>query len=213
MSRFSDVDLASVDALRERIMDRRSTTVSHAAQAFVEDLASTFSSVVLARMFLVVPLSSLPAGERSVATLAANGDARLRPQTRVLSLVGTYGREPGWQSRALSRGHGAIPLLDTAHVQAVPMIARLLADLQVDLAETALDAWGRYIIPARDFVTQYGVRTVFGMGGSYLDGTLAVAVVFTDELVPVTIVDQLAGLISNFKMSTSWHATEGRIYA
>jgi len=84
------------------------------------------------------------------------------------------------------------------------MLAQLLADLKLDLAclddgrpidskrmlgginqrfyvqsaKTALDAQGRFIIPARDFVEQYRIETVFGMAGAYVDGMIVAAIIF-----------------------------------
>jgi hypothetical protein len=239
MTRISKSTWDDIKGLRERLMDRRPTSVAEGAQFFVKDVASQFESVVLARLFLVVPLDSLPSIEKEIATRAAKDDARLKPATRVLSLVGTYGREEEWRDRTLSKGHRAIPLLDTAHVQLIPMIARLLADLEVDFqglddgrsiasqpmlgglnakfsiadARTSTDAKGRLVVPTREFVDTYGVKSTFGMGGSYADGTLAVAVFFTDEVVDPLVVDRFPSLISNFKMSTAAHLAAGRVYA
>lgn len=51
----------------------------------------------------------------------------------------------------------------------------------VDDASSARDAQDRLIIAARDFVAEHGVKTVFGMGGAYPDGTLLVIIVFARE--------------------------------
>jgi hypothetical protein len=118
------------------------------------------------------------------------------------------------------------------------MIAALLAELEVDVARldaaaiatrrllggkntrffvadaaTALDAQGRHVIAARDFVGKHQVKTVFGMGGAYVDGTLAVAIVFTNEPVPATVVDLFPSLIGNFKMATTELMTKGLTFA
>lgn len=118
------------------------------------------------------------------------------------------------------------------------MVARVLGDLQVDLAgladgkaiatrrmlgginvkfviddaQTAKDAKDRWVIPSREFVNRYGVRTVFGMGGAYVDGTLAVAIFFTNESVSSLIIDRFPSLISNFKMTTAPLLASGRVY-
>jgi hypothetical protein len=229
---------ADVEALRTGAMERHPPTVQQAAQLFVEDFGRSFRSVVLGRLFLVLPFERLPPAEAARATAALHGAAPGRA-FQVLSLLGTWGRQAAWCDRRASRGHLAVPLLDQAHVQEVPMIAKLLSDLQVDFAGlddgrpiasqrmlgglngkffvsdalTAIDSRGRFVIPARDFVTTYGVRTVFGMGGAYVDGTLAVCVFFTDELVDSVVVDRFPSLISNFKMGTAPLLAQGHIYA
>jgi hypothetical protein len=227
--------------LREQITGQsaQAASVEDAAQRFTVNMAAMFSGIVLARLFLVLPLGRLPAHEQTFAQRIARGAPQVRASTPVLSLLGTSGRDPEWGNRHRSRGHLAIPLIDSAFVQGVPMIAKLLADLEIDLAalddgkpiatrrmlggrngafyvpdaRTALDAGGRRIIPAEDFVNAQNVGTVFGMGGAYLDGTLAVAVFFTDETnLDRLIADRFASLISTFKMATAELLAAGRIY-
>jgi hypothetical protein len=109
------------------------------------------------------------------------------------------------------------------------MIAKLLADLNFDLAqlddgfatltsqmvgagngkffvsnaETDVDSRGRHIIPNREFVSTHRVRTVFGMGGSYFDETLAIAIMFTDEQLEHIVTDRYASFIGTFKITTT----------
>jgi two-component system, NtrC family, sensor kinase len=220
---------SDINALRDRMAERGATSVEHAAQSFAEDLATSFSSVVLARVFIVLPLSRLPEAERHCAENLAGAAVRIPPETSVLSLLGTFGREPAWCDRRRSEGHRAIPLLSRAFVQGAPMIARLLADLEVDLAglddgrpidtrrmlggrngrffvpdaATSSDALGRHVIPAREFVSAHKIVTVFGMGGAYGDGSLAVVIAFTNERLDALAVDRFPSLISNFKMATA----------
>jgi hypothetical protein len=119
------------------------------------------------------------------------------------------------------------------------MITRLLADLEVDLgalddgrpiatrrmlggqnstfyvgeASTARDDAGRAIIPARDFIDAHRIATVFGMGGAYVDGTLAVAILFTQEPLDRAVPDRFASFISTFKMATASLLQSGAIYS
>jgi hypothetical protein len=238
MTLFAASGWADVERLREGLGSRGEATVRAAGQGFAADIARHFSSVVLARVFLVLPFRSLPPPDRAFAIGVAKGDSRLDERTPVLSLLGTSGREPHWGNRERSNGHLAIPLLARAHVENIPMLARLLGDLQVDFsalddgralasermlggsnakfyvpdAQTAKNERGEFVIPAREFVKKYAVRTVFGMGGAYLDGTLAVAVIFTDEPIDVLIVNRFPSLISSFKMATSKPLSRGAIF-
>jgi hypothetical protein len=75
------------------------------------------------------------------------------------------------------------------------------------------DALGRHVIPGREFVSTHKVLTVFGMGGAYGDGSLAVVIVFTNERLDAATVDRFPSLISNFKMATAEHQRRNRIYA
>ncbi|MEO7037209.1 MAG: hypothetical protein ABI548_24865 [Polyangiaceae bacterium] len=237
MQTFQSSTWADVDALRTGIMAGTSASIEDAAKLFVDQLA-TYSTVVLARVFLVLPLSGLPETEQAAARGAASGASQLNSKTPVLALLGSAGRLPQWRERTKSVGHLAIPLLSSDHVQNIPMIAKLLSDLEVNLAglddgkpiatrrmlgglnaaffvadaASSLDGAGRHIIPAQDFVAANEVRTVFGMGGAYADGTLAVAIVFTSETIDRAVVDRFPSVISNFKMATATLLSTGRVY-
>ena len=232
--RFSEVDsLAWTDVLdRLRGELRKCTSLEGAAQRVARELHESFSEVTaLVRVYALVKQSDLPpevgAFVRSLAEKA--GDAsRVIDATPVLALLGTHGAEEAWCDRHRSEGHKGIPLLSGAFVDAIPMLARLLRELGIDLAwldeapevatrrllggfngifyvadaTTARDAQGRRIIPAVDFVEAQGVRTVFGYGGFYPDGTLVVSIVFTREALPRSTVERLASLISMIKGET-----------
>jgi hypothetical protein len=220
-------------------MGRTAKSVEGAAQGFVEDLVETFPTLVLARLFLVVPFREIPAVEQATASQVAAGHPALTAKTRVLSLLGTAGAETAWRDRSRSAGHRAIPLLDRKFVQGAPMIAKLLADLEVDLssldeggpivtramlgglnkaffvpdAREMRDGKQRHVIAAQDFVTKYGVRSVFGMGGAYVNGALAIAIAFASESLDEATVSRFPSLIGNFKMATAPLCQAGRIYA
>jgi hypothetical protein len=226
---FAEAGWPEIHALRERIEQHKPRSVQDAGQNFASVFCESFSSLVLARVFLVMPFARLPAADQAFArTLVAN-DPRLAARTPTLSLLGTYGHEQSWRDRTRSKGHLAIPLLDKAFVSEIPMIAKLLGDLDFDLAslnadfglatspmagagdgkffvadaETTVDARGRHIIPNREFVSAHRVRTVFGMGGSYFDGTLAVSILFTDERLEQLVTDRYASFIGTFKITTT----------
>ena len=235
---FESSSWADIEALRKGLAETKHPCLEDAAQAFVRELTRRFPATLLARVFIVLPLSKLPPDDRRFAAALVKNDRALDERTPVLSLLGTAGRKPEWCDRKLSKGHLAIPLLGASFVQGIPMIAKLLADLDVGLAgldegktldtrrllggrngaffvadaRSSLDADGRSIIPSKDFVAAHSVRTVFGMGGAYVDGTLAVTVVFTSETIDRLIVDRFPSLISNFKMTTSALLTAGLVY-
>lgn len=233
---FAEIDWPGIELLRKECSQNTASSLQAASQAFAGLFADKFESVVLARVFAVLPLQRLPAREQEFARAFVKDDPRLTPATRVLTLMGTRGVESAWNARATSAGHLAIPLLDQRFVQGAPMIAKLLSDLDVDLktlddgrpiatrqmlggrngtffVPDAQDAAGRAIIPATHFVTTHQVRTVFGMGGAYVDGALIAAILFTRELLDRTSVDRFPSLISNFKMATSALQAEGKLFA
>jgi hypothetical protein len=128
-----------INAFRERIATEASKAycLTDAAQSFAAELLKEFASVVLARVFAVVPFERLPEVDAEVAQRFAEkvGAARLLvPSTPVLSLLGTAGVGATWNDRLFSNEHLAIPLLSKELVEGAPMLAQLLADLKLDLA-------------------------------------------------------------------------------
>ncbi|HEX4341610.1 MAG TPA: hypothetical protein VH062_37125 [Polyangiaceae bacterium] len=222
-------DLSDVQDLRSQMGRLPSRSLEQSAAEFAALVTARFESVVLCRVFVVLTLEELPAEERKAAEAVAGARAPLASGTRVLSLLASRGREPAWNDRTASRGHRAIPLVDSSFVRGAPMIAKLLADLEVDLANldegkpivtrrmlggtnmtfyvpdarTAVDGGGKPIIAARDFTEKYGVRTVFGMGGAYAGGELVVVIVFTTEELERQTVDRFPNLIGTFKINTA----------
>jgi hypothetical protein len=232
-----------INAFRDRVTNEipGETWLTGAAQRFASLFAGTFPSIVLARVFVVVPFEDLPAPEAEFAAqLAERLGPRelLGPKTPVLSLLGSQGTEVAWCERTRSAGHLAIPLLSKATVEGTPMIAQLLAALKVDLArlddgrpihsrtmlgstnqrfyvhsaKSARDTRGNLMIPAQDFVARYNVETVFCMAGSYVDGTLTATILFTTESLDSLTVDRFPSIISNFKMVTTDLILKRRIY-
>jgi len=239
--RFDEVSSATIDDIERRIERELSSfdTLETAAQRFCETLFEVFSeSTVLVRVFATVPLRDLPAANRAFVEGLAGG-RKLAPRTPVLSLLGTRGIRPRWNDRRLSEGHVGIPLASTEFVDAIPMIASLVKQLgvaieesavetaivtqslgraagvfYVDDAATSVDASGRPIIAARDFVREHGVRTVFGFGGAYaLTGTFVVTILFTREAIARAQAERFMRLANQLKASTMRPVGRKRIFA
>ena len=221
---------------------KAASTVEIAAQRFIGLLVERFPTIALARLFIVLPFEALPQNDRNFAARLAQrmgGGHPIDRRTPVLSLLGTRGVEASWNSRTRSAGHLAIPLLDREFaLHAAPMIAQLLSHLEGEFARfddgrpilprmllggknlrffvpdaaKTRDQHGRPVIVSQEFVAQHRIKTVFGMGGGFYDGTLAATVLFSQESLDVTIVDRFPSLISNFKMAASHLVTAGRIY-
>jgi hypothetical protein len=228
--------------LRQGLADAAS--LEEAAQRFCLALQRDFApSLVRASTYVAMPLYRLGPRERDFATALAQREgagAKLRDETLVLTLLGTAGVEPAWSDRRQSRGHVALPLVESRFVASVPMVASLLQALGLKLewfdaprardvftrrlvggfnglfhvpdARTARDAEGRLVIPAQDFVEAHGVRTVFGIGGSYLNGWITATVLFTRDSVRVAQAEAFTPLASAFKLATMHHVAEGRLF-
>jgi hypothetical protein len=221
---------------------RGARCLEQAAQTLVEALAHEFpESAVLTRAFCTVPFDALPPANRRFAQRmaeAAGAAHELRTVTPVLSLVGSFGVEPEWCDRRRSRGHVGIPLISEAFVHEIPMIAGLLSDLgiplgdidtnegptiektmaraaglfHVEAAAEATDSHGRRVIPSREFVSRYGVESVFGIGGAYVGGQIFVLIVFCRDAVPRSAAEQFLALVALFKTKTARLVGQGRIF-
>jgi hypothetical protein len=221
---------------------RGARCLEQAAQTMVEAVAQEFpDSAVLTRAFCTVPFDALPPANRRFAQRmaeAAGAVDELRTVTPVLSLVGSFGVEPEWCDRRKSRGHIGTPLISEAFVHEIPMIARLLSDLgmplgdigtnegptikntmarsaglfHVEAAAEATDSHGRRVIPATEFVSQYGVESVFGIGGHYVGGQIFVLITFCRDAVPRSAAEQFLALVAQFKTKTARLVGEGRIF-
>ncbi len=225
---WADIELARADACA-----LGAPSVEVAAQSFAAAIHRRFEGVALARLFMCLPFKALPPAEAQAAS--AGGDT-LPADGLVLCLLGTAGREPNWNERLKSVGHRAIPL-SAATIERAPMVARLLSDLNggsaaaieghmtirlmatrgngifhVESARTAVDARGRNIID-RKFVEGYGIESVFGMAGPYLDGVNVVAILFSEAGVERAAADRYGSLINSFKMATARLYTNDKIWA
>lgn len=201
-----------------------------AAQSYTRAIYDDYKdSVTLIRLFVTLRYETLPPEIKSaVENLSDLKGIRdlLKDQTLVLTLAGSSGKETEWNDRKNSAGHIGIPLVSAAFIDAAPMMSRLLKQLGLGLewidsrdtelvkktmgsmsgmfyvpdAVTEVDRRGRKIIAAQDFVASYGIRTVFGYGGSYL-GTDAffVTIIFLHEALEKEKADQFAGAMTFFK--------------
>jgi hypothetical protein len=231
---YSDVDpttwTRTLDTLRGTV--GKTAALESAASIVARELYETFEdTTALARVYAVVAYRDLEAGVAAFVDELARTTGQsehIHPEMPVLTLLATHGAKAEWCDRTKSKGHRGIPLVSAAFVQAIPMVARLLKELGVDLAwldaatnlnarrllggfnglffvddaATARDNLGRLIIPAQDFVEEQGVKSVFGMGGFYPDNTLVVIIVFAREHLKRAQVERLTSLISLFKGET-----------
>ena len=83
----------------------------------------------------------------------------------------------------------------------------------VEDASTATDYKGRRIISSQEFVDSYGVKTVFGMGGSYSScDTFITAILFTRDSIPQGVAERYSLLVNGLKLATVDMCNSGRIF-
>ncbi|MDR3602400.1 MAG: hypothetical protein P4L49_18255 [Desulfosporosinus sp.] len=215
-------------------------TYEEASQFFCQSLYNMFpNAIVLARIFVSVPYEKLPESNKKVVQDIIRNtkkQADLRSDTKILSLVGTYGEKNEWNSRLLSKGHVGIPLISKSFIAGIPMMNRLLERLGIDYenetsdnrntrkssfsglfyvknSENEVDSLGRHIITNQEFVRNYQVKSVFGFGGSYINQTdFYTAIVFLKEQVNLGSAETIALVGGNFKMATKELMKVGQIF-
>jgi hypothetical protein len=203
-----------------------------AGQTLADILFAEFKdSLVLARVFATLALERLPEREKlTVMELATSRHctAEISSDTMVVSLIGTRGKKEKWNDRNRSRAHLVVPLLSSSFIKTIPLVAWLMSDtgtgigwiesqrdriqvrslgqmarlVHVDDAATALTSDGFKIVPAQEFVSKYAVRTVLGLGGSYLNRAFVSIILFTNESISPEAAEKLMPLVNTFKTAT-----------
>lgn len=155
---------------------------------------------ILVRCYKTHPFAGLPADVRRYARKATGDDATPPDSMRCLTLLASAGSQPQWNARSSSKAHQAIPLPSPRMVEQAPMIAALIRDFGLELADVTdpkpedvrntegksygvfhvEQALGSPSIPAQEeFVARYGVESVVGFGGSLASGDLFAVILFS----------------------------------
>jgi hypothetical protein len=222
---------------------RPCTSVAHAAQRYADGFYRLFAqSTVLVRVFGTFRYGCLPEYEqdlvREIAMRAASEDL-LSDDTDVLTLLGTRGMRSQWNERTASREHRVVPLQSAGFVGEIPMIARVLSETGfapfgtprirsqyvvragaggeglffVGDARVTTDERGRLIVPAVDFVTEHGIRTVFGFGGPYRSArNFVTTIVFCRETISRTTAANFITLGHRFRTQTESLLAAGAVF-
>ena len=175
---------------------------------------------VLVRCYKTHPYGALPTDLRRFA-LKATGVYTTPPENmRCLTMLASAGSQPEWNARSNSKGHQAIPLPSPRMVEQAPMIAALIKDFGLELADVTdpkpedmrnpdgksygvfhvEQAVGSPSIPAQgEFVARYGVQSVVGFGGSLATGDLFAVILFSRVTVSASSADRFRTLALDVK--------------
>lgn len=232
MPLFSTASRDIFETVFAELRPDRAATVEDIAQRLVARMTTTFQSIVLCRLFLVVPYAMLPLAER--APLPER--SKLGPTTPVISLLGSAGREEAWNDRTRSAHHRAVALLSASSATS-PVLAHVLAG-----RSRITESWSESPIAIRDlaggegrlflladaredrddngrpiiepsFANAFGVRGVFGVCSTCAEGITATLLVFTDEGVSPADVEQLASVIAPMRHVTAEPLAKRRIWS
>jgi hypothetical protein len=218
-------------------------SLADAAQQYMSILYDELKeSIILTRLFITIPFKDLPKSNKEFVTALAHSSGaskQIKEETLVLSLLGSRGAKPEWNDRRRSKGHVGIPLASSDFIDKIPMMSRLLKQLGAGIdwidetdtkivvntfksisgvfyvkdAETEVDNKGRKIIAAQDFVKEEKVKTVFGIGGSYLKPPLFFTnIIFLREFIEKQMAEQFMIQASKFKIATTGLVLNGKIF-
>lgn len=224
LTRFGLAEMLRVGIdVRKRIADARS--LEDAARSVCEYLSAELTgpnglrACALVRCYKTHPYGDLEP-ELKEFVKASLGDDAPRASVKCLTLMGTAGEEPDWNSRHRSKGHKAIPLPRPDIVEQAPMIAQLIREFGLDLSEVVdpgkgvvrdlmgktygvfhvAEARGSRFIPAQeDFVLRYGIRSVLGFGGSLTGGDLFAIILFSKVSIPEASADRFRTIALDVK--------------
>jgi len=173
----------------------------------------------LVRCYKTHPFGKLQPELRAFAKATLQGRTP-SPTMRCLTLLGTVGDEPAWNSRRTSVSHQAIPLPSADIVEKAPMIAQLIRQFGLELSDVVepttdlvrelggktygvfhvAEAAGSPYVPAQDdFVARFGIRSVVGFGGSLPSADLFAVILFTRVPVSSETADRFRNLALDVK--------------
>jgi hypothetical protein len=209
---FDPRDFSVTDTIRcgselRRIIER-SPSIEEAAQGITGYLyrslvADGEPACAWVRCYKTHPCDELPPDRQGVARhgLKRKPD---NPKLTCLTLLGTSGSRPEWNTRLRSIGHQAIPLANEQMVEQAPMVSQLIRQFGLDVKSVITPtpqilqqddgrsygvfyvprAAGSPYIPAQDFVLRDGIQSVIGFGGLLRTGDMLAVILFSMIALP-----------------------------
>lgn len=235
VTKLTNADLAALGKSLG-IFSTTAKTMESAAERAATLLFQSFENPVtgeadcaLARIFKTHPYSQLSEDLQTYARRQAP-EISFSPETTCLTLIGTAGLDPAWNSRHLSAGHRAIALASVEVVERAPMIANLFRQLGCELEWVVKpnpdvllmsqrtfnvffveDAHGSEFIPSQTgFVIPFGIRSVVGFGGALPTGELFVAVMFLKTAISSEVALRFSSLALELRALLGQY--EGRVF-
>ena len=227
LSRFGFTDMMDCRARVRTLFSENIQTFADAAERSVEFFHRELidergePACALVRFFKTHRYADLPHHLQAVAR-AGYPDAATKPDLRCLTLVATRGQERAWNSIESSRGHRAIPLPSEEMVQQAPMIAQLITQMGIPIADVIrpsktlmLDqsdanynvfyvgraAGSPHIVAQEEFVIPYGIQSVLGFGGLLASGDLFAVIMFSKVAITPNVADLFRVVGLNLKIA------------
>lgn len=205
LSRFSFNDMMDCRTRIRSLISDEPRTFSEGAERIVRFFYDELQdedrqpACALVRFFKTHRFPDLDADTQKFAEAMIPPDAQ-RSDLRCLTLLATRGSEPGWNSRTESRGHRAIPLHSIDMVEQAPMIAQLIKQMGLSIANVVrppidlllnrddasynvfhvpVATGSPHIVAQREFVIPFGIASVLGFGGLLASGDMFAVIMFS----------------------------------
>lgn len=205
---FSVTDTIRLGSELRRLIDR-SASIEDAAQGMTGYLyrsliADGQPACALVRCYKTHPFNELPPDLQIFARRALNREPE-NPRLTCLTLLGTSGSKPEWNTRLRSIGHQAIPLANEQMVEQAPMVSQLIRQFGLDpkavitptpqiLQQDEGRSYGVFYVPRaagspyipaqEDFVLREGIASVVGIGGLLRSGDMIAIILFSRVPIP-----------------------------
>ena len=114
-------------------------------------------------------------------------------------------------SRLLTEMGGNLRLFDQAEVAPAQRLA-MTGVFHVKDAGTAFDSEDRPIIPAKTFVSEERIKSVFAVGATWAEGTFLTAILFTREVLERPQAARFVSVLEWLKTTAATNVDVGRIF-
>jgi PAS domain S-box-containing protein len=200
------------------------TVAQRIAESLYHHLGDSHSGrrdCALVRCFLTRPYHQLDP-EAQHCVIRALGTEPPDADMPCLTLMGTAGLRPEWNSRERSRRYRALPLAGPHFVSAYPMFSQLLhrlgmafdatqrpggnllindTDQTFNVFHVPQAAGSPYVPAQQDFVIPYGIASVLGFGGVLTPGRFFIVILFSTVPVPREVAELFKPLALSVKLA------------
>lgn len=222
LDRMTVADAVELGA-RLRMTSDGATSMEEVANAVVRSICEgttshdDASSCVLVRCFVTDARSRLPQRLAGLVPLDEDDD----PDGQSLVLLATEGAEPEWCDRRRSHGHQVIPLVGSAMPKTFPMITRMFRQFGIPLSALVSRSVDSFVdpserafgvfhvehaadsvdVPDQGFISEYGVKSVVGIGGPLPTGDVFAVLIFSQAPIDRQVAELLQPWALSIKLA------------
>ncbi len=237
---ISELTLARVFDLSQsiKVKCKDKSNLEQVAQELMKTLCQTIitdsdnSAIVLGRLFKSCSYSDLTEDIQNYIQQRGNANA-ITPESKFLTLLGTWGELEEWQHIEESKNYKAFSLNDKDVLYKFPMLSAVFNQIGYNIpTETepdksiiiddqdkeygvfyVKDATGNKLVPKQaEFVEPYGVKSVIGFGGRYGNNNIYSIILFFRECISRQTAELFPSLNPAIKFLTLRHEMTGNIF-